>query len=62
MILLALDREQHLPVFVQYAFDDVGGELVDGKCRRVDLLGRSDCHFNGQACDQDLRNKSRILS
>ena len=55
-LLLALDRGEHLAVFVQHPFDDVGGgELVDGERGRVDGFGgkglplRTDRH-----ADQDL--------
>ena len=39
-ILLALDGREHLAVFVQHAFDDVGGgELVDGERGGIDGFG-----------------------
>ena len=64
-LLLALDRREHLAVFVQHAFDDVGGgQLVDGERGRVDGFGRKGLPLRtDRHADQTTsRSKPRMLA
>ena len=63
-LLLALHRREHLAIFVQHPFDDVGGrELVDGEGGGVDGLGGKGLPLRTHRhADRNLRKKPRMLA